>query len=71
VNESGLAAGKPPAAFNCNLPEPDLPGGRRKLTLAGNAIAPQVSFLDPPRTHPGGHYQSLAKLFYLPPSRLL
>jgi hypothetical protein len=34
---------------------PGFPGDRRKLTLAGRAIAPKVSFPAPPRTHTGGH----------------
>ena len=32
---------------------PGFPGDRRKLTLAGRAIAPKVSFLPPPLTHTG------------------
>ena len=35
------------------------PEGRAKLTLAGVAIAPKVSFLAPPRIHTGGHKQSI------------
>ena len=35
------------------------PGGRRKLTLAGRAMAPKVSFRAPPRTHTGGQLQSV------------
>ncbi len=33
---------------------PGFPGGCRKLTLAGTAIAPKVSFLALPRTHTRG-----------------
>jgi hypothetical protein len=40
-------------------PVPGFSGCRRKLTLAGNAIAPKVSFLAPPRTHNGGHLPSV------------
>jgi hypothetical protein len=35
-------------------PLPGFPGGCRKLTLAGMAIALKVSFLALPRTHTGG-----------------
>lgn len=35
------------------------PRGRRKLTLAGSAIAPKVGFLAPPRTHTDGQKQPL------------
>ncbi len=38
-------------------PLPGFPGGCRKLTLAGTAIALKVSFLALPRTHTGGHEQ--------------
>jgi hypothetical protein len=41
-------------------PRPGFTRDRRKLTLAGRAIGPQVSFLAPPRTHTGGHYLPLA-----------
>jgi hypothetical protein len=40
-------------------PGPGFPGDRRKLTLAGGAIAPTVRFLAPPRTHTGGQEPSL------------
>jgi hypothetical protein len=36
-------------------PVPGSPRGRRKLTLAGGAIAPKVGFLALPRTHTPGH----------------
>jgi len=40
---------------------PGSPGYRRKLTLAGRAIAPEVGFLAPPRTHTGSHDRALAE----------
>ena len=51
-------ASNPPLANVCKCPGPGLPGDRRKLTLAGRAIAPKVSFLPPPRTHTDGHFRS-------------
>ena len=42
-----------------NWPGPGFPRGLRKLTLAGRAVAPKVSFLAPPRTHAGGQLRVL------------
>lgn len=39
-------------------PGPGFPGGRRKLTLAGSAVALKVSFLAGPRTDTGGQERS-------------
>lgn len=41
-------------------PGPGFPGVCRKLTLAGMAAAPKISFQAPPRTHAGGQYLPLA-----------
>jgi hypothetical protein len=41
-------------------PGPGFHGRCRKLTLAGKAIAAEVSFLAPPPTHTGGQKRSVA-----------
>jgi hypothetical protein len=41
-----------------NWPGPGLSCGRRKLALAGSAVAPKVRFLAWPRTHAAGHNRS-------------
>ena len=53
---------KPTLPNGRNWPGPGFPGGRRKLTLTGRAIAPKVSFLAPPRTHTDGQERAVALL---------
>ena len=38
---------------------PGFRGGHRQLTLASRTIASRVNFLAPPRTHTGGHKQTM------------
>ncbi|WP_158289068.1 hypothetical protein [Rubrivivax albus] len=50
----------PSPAGDGNWPGPGFPGDRRKLTLAGGAIALKVNFLPPPRTHTDGQERAVA-----------
>ncbi len=44
--------------YDCSWPGPGLLCGRRKLTLAGRAVAPKVIFLARPRIHTTGQEQT-------------
>ena len=59
-----LLSGSQAAA--CFWPRPGFLGGRRKLTLAGRAIAPKASFLAPPPAHTVGHKPSFAMRSKIP-----